>query len=150
MPVLVNVEGQLVPPEQATVSVFDRGFLYGDSVYEVARTYGGRPFELGRHLDRMDRSADRIGLTLPPRQRIEGEIQRTLDAARNPESYVRIVVTRGEGRFGLSPHLAQGMSRMFVIVRPHQPLILAEYQRILSALTMKLHAAWQQRQSEQK
>ena len=46
MPVLVNVEGQLVPPEQATVSVFDRGFLYGDSVYEVARTYGGRPFGL--------------------------------------------------------------------------------------------------------
>src|SRR5438067_11348334 len=121
MPVLVNVEGRLVPPEQAFVSVFDRGFLYGDSVYEVARTYGGRPFELGRHLDRMDRSADRIGLTPPPRQRIEGEIQRTLDAARNAESYVRIVVTRGEGRLGLSLHLAPGERRSFVIVGRRGP-----------------------------
>ena len=139
MPVLVNVEGQLVPPEQATVSVFDRGFLYGDSVYEVARTYGGRPFELGRHLDRMDRSADRIGLTLPPRERIEGEIQRTIDAARNPESYVRIVVTRGEGRFGLSPHLAQGMSRMFVIVReePFGPEALAAADEVFVTSTIR-------------
>ena len=53
MGTLVNVEGRLVPPEQATVPVLDRGFLYGDSVYEVVRTYGGRVFELGRHLARM-------------------------------------------------------------------------------------------------
>src|SRR5438270_4604845 len=129
MPVLVNVEGQLVPPEQATVSVFDRGFLYGDSVYEVARTYGGRPFELGRHLDRMDRCAERIGLALAQRQRIESEVQRALDAAGNAESYVRVVVTRGEGRFGLSPHLAEGLSRLFVIVRPLEPAPREQYEK---------------------
>ncbi|MFL5388840.1 MAG: aminotransferase class IV [Myxococcales bacterium] len=129
MPVLVNVEGRLVPPEQAFVSVFDRGFLYGDSVYEVARTYGGRPFELGKHLDRMDRSAERIGLVLPPRKAIESEIQRTLDAAKNPESYVRVVVTRGEGKFGLSPHYAEGLSRLFVIVRPLEPAPREHYER---------------------
>jgi branched-chain amino acid aminotransferase len=129
MPILVNVEGRLVPPEQAFVSVFDRGFLYGDSVYEVARTYGGRPFELGKHLDRMDRSAERIGLVLPPRKAIESEIQRTLDAAKNPESYVRVVVTRGEGKFGLSPHYAEGLSRLFVIVRPLEPAPREHYER---------------------
>ena len=129
MPVLVNVEGRLVPPEQAFVSVFDRGFLYGDSVYEVARTYGGRPFELERHLERMERSAERIGLSLPPRERIESEIQRTLDAAANAESYVRIVVTRGEGKFGLSPHYADGMNRLFVLVRPLDPIPRELYER---------------------
>ena len=52
MGVLCNVEGRLVPPEQALVPVLDRGFLYGDSVYEVVRTYAGRPFEMDRHLGR--------------------------------------------------------------------------------------------------
>src|SRR5438270_1617599 len=61
MATLVNVEGRLVQPEQAFVPVLDRGFLYGDSVYEVVRTYAGRPFELKRHLDRMDRSAAASG-----------------------------------------------------------------------------------------
>ncbi len=108
MGTLLNVEGRLVPPEQAFVPVMDRGFLYGDSVYEVVRTYGGRVFELGRHLDRMERSAARIGLSLPPRARLESELFRTMDAAGNPESYARIIVTRGEGRFGLSPALKTG------------------------------------------
>ena len=62
--ILCNVEGKLVPPEQAAVPVLDRGFLYGDSVYEVVRTYGGRPFELERHLLRMERTSARIGLKL--------------------------------------------------------------------------------------
>ncbi len=118
MPVLCNVEGKLVPPEQALVPVLDRGFLYGDSVYEVVRTYAGRPFELERHLARMDKTARRIDLTLPPRETVVRELQRTLDAAENPESYARIVVTRGIGEFGLSPLLARGQNRLVIIVRP--------------------------------
>jgi len=129
MGTLVNVEGRLVPPEQAVVPVLDRGFLYGDSVYEVVRTYGGRVFELGRHLARMERSAARIGLTLPPRARIETELERTLQAAGNAESYARIVVTRGEGRFGLAPHLAEGLNRLIVIVRPLEPPAAEQYER---------------------
>jgi len=129
MATLVNVEGRLVQPEQAFVPVLDRGFLYGDSVYEVVRTYAGRPFELKRHLDRMDRSAARIGLTPPQRERIEAELSRTLQAAGNAESYARIVVTRGEGRFGLSPHLAEGLHRLIVIVRPLEPPAAEFYER---------------------
>ena len=121
MGTLVNVEGRLVPPEQAFVPVLDRGFLYGDSVYEVVRTYAGRVFELGRHLDRMERTAARIGLLLPPRARIESELFRTLDAAGNAESYARIIVTRGEGRFGLAPHLAEGLNRLVFLIRPLEP-----------------------------
>src|SRR5437879_10308992 len=98
MGTLVNVEGRLVPPEQAFVPVLDRGFLYGDSVYEVVRTYAGRVFELGRHLDRMERTSARIGLVLPSRSRIESELFRAPDVAGNPWSYARIMVCRGEGR----------------------------------------------------
>jgi branched-chain amino acid aminotransferase len=136
VPVLCNVEGKLVPPEQALVPVLDRGFLYGDSVYEVVRTYGGRAFELDRHLVRMEKTAERIGLGLPPRDTLLRELQRTLDAARNPESYARIVVTRGEGQFGLSPHLSKE-HRLVVIVRPLQPPPEEQYERGLQMAIAK-------------
>jgi len=118
VPVLCNVEGKLVPPEQALVPVLDRGFLYGDSVYEVVRTYDARPFELDRHLARMEKTAQRLDLALPPREILARELQRTLEAADNAESYARIVVTRGTGEFGLSPFLARGQNRLVIIVRP--------------------------------
>ena len=129
MGVLCNVEGKLVPPDQAVVPVLDRGFLYGDSVYEVVRTYAGRPFELERHLARMEKTAERIGLTLPRREVVLTELQRTLDAAGNVESYARIVITRGIGEFGLSPLLARGQNRLIVIVRPLTPPAEEQYQR---------------------
>jgi branched-chain amino acid aminotransferase len=127
--VLCNVEGRLVPPEQALVPVLDRGFLYGDSVYEVVRTYAGRPFEMDRHLARMEKTADRIGLTLPRREIILAELHRTLEAAGNAESYARIIITRGIGEFGLSPLLARGQNRLIVIVRPLSPPPEEQYQR---------------------
>jgi branched-chain amino acid aminotransferase len=120
MPTVVNLDGVLLPPEQARISVFDRGFLHGDSVYEVVRTYGGRPFELAAHLARLRHSAERIGLS--PKwssARVEAEIARTLEAARGGdapdpdaapwnvgERYLRVVMTRGAGVIGLDPALA--------------------------------------------
>jgi branched-chain amino acid aminotransferase len=135
--ILCNVEGTLVPPEKAVVPVLDRGFLYGDSVYEVVRTYAGRPFELDRHFARMEQTARRIDLTLPPRETLVRELSRTLDAAGNAESYARIVITRGEGQFGLSPHLARGEHRLIVIVRPLQPPPEEQYERGLSMAIAK-------------
>ena len=129
MGTLLNIEGRLVPPERAFVPVLDRGFLYGDSVYDVVRTYARRVFELGRHLDRMERTASRIGISLPPRPKLESELQRTLDAAGNSESYARFIVTRGEGRFGLSPHLAEGESRLIILVKPLEPPAAEQYDR---------------------
>ena len=137
MPALCNVEGHLVPPEQAVVPIFDRGFLYGDSVYEVVRTYGGRPFELERHLLRMERSAQRIGLSLPPCEKLLHELTRTLEAAQNAESYARIIVTRGEGQFGLGAHLAEGQNRLILIVRPLQTPPEETYARGLTMAIVK-------------
>lgn len=127
----MNIDGRLLEPGAAHVSVFDRGFLYGDSVYEVVRTYGGRPFELEPHLARLEHSAARIGLDLPwDARRVASEVARTLEAARggdlpdpaaapwNPgERIIRIVMTRGSGDLGLDPALAVHPSAI-VIVHP--------------------------------
>jgi branched-chain amino acid aminotransferase len=134
MPTVVNLDGALVPPAQAVVSVFDRGFLYGDSVYEVIRTYGGRPFELAAHLRRLAHSAERIGLAPAwGPERALPEIERTLAASRrgDPEEasdpdaaswnagerYLRLIMTRGAGELGLDPALAVD-PRAIVIVQP--------------------------------
>jgi branched-chain amino acid aminotransferase len=135
MPTVVNLDGKLVAPSEARVSVFDRGFLYGDSVYEVVRTYGGRPFELGAHLARLRHSADRIGLE--PKwdaARTVAEIARALDASRggdapDPEAapwnvgerYVRVVMTRGAGEIGLDPALAVDPVALVIAQPLHGP-----------------------------
>ncbi len=59
------IDGVLCPLEEAKVSVLDRGFLYGDSVFETMRTYGGLPFALGRHLARLAASAALVGIDIP-------------------------------------------------------------------------------------
>ena len=136
MSTLVNVDGRVLPPEQAVVPVLDRGFLYGDSVYEVVRTYGGRVFALAEHLDRLERSAAYIGLVLPARARLEEELARTLAQAGNAESYARIMVTRGEGKFGLAPQLEQD-PRLIVIVRPLEVPAADLYQRGLHVAVVR-------------
>ncbi|MCG6925590.1 MAG: D-amino acid aminotransferase [Acidobacteria bacterium] len=93
-----SINGEIVPLEEARVPVLDNGFLFGDSVYEVLRTYGGRPFESGRHFRRMRASADRLGIAIPVSDtEMLDRIRALLTRAGDVESYVRIVVTRGVG-----------------------------------------------------
>ncbi len=121
MGTLASIDGRLVPPGAARLSIFDRGFLYGDSIYEVFRTYRGHLFEAEAHLDRLERSGELIGLVLPvPRGLLLARIERTLAASGNDESYVRLVITRGEGEIGLDPALARN-PHVVVIVRPLAP-----------------------------
>lgn len=117
MPGKVYIDGAILEPEAAMVPVTDRGFLYGDSVYEVMRTSGGKPVDLAPHLDRLEHSAHAIALTLPGRDQIVAAIRATLDAAGNAESYVRVIVTRGSGEIGLDTALAD-KPRVIVMVRP--------------------------------
>jgi branched-chain amino acid aminotransferase len=112
----VWIDGAPVDAAAARVSVFDRGFLYGDSVYEVLRTFGGRPFRLRDHLERLERSAAGLGMSLPAREAIERAVRETLAAAGEPDAYIRIVVTRGAGEIGLDPAMADA-PRLIVIVR---------------------------------
>jgi branched-chain amino acid aminotransferase len=98
MPLLANLNGTIA--ETAQISVLDRGFLYGDSVYEVVRTFQGRPFGLQEHLDRLRQSAAYLYIDIPwSDAAIQAEVDKTLARAGWPESYVRIVVTRGAESF---------------------------------------------------
>jgi branched-chain amino acid aminotransferase len=117
MPIRVYIDGAVRPPEEAKVSVFDRGFLYGDSVYETIGTVHGRLFAARDHLVRLERSAERIGLRAPPRAEIERAITETVAAAGNPETRVRVILTRGVGKLDLDPASADD-TRLVVIAFP--------------------------------
>ena len=93
-----SINGTVLPVEEAKVSVLDNGFAFGDSVYEVLRTYGGRPFEPGRHFRRLRASAARLGIPVPGSDTsLLAQVDALLAPARDLESYIRIVVSRGLG-----------------------------------------------------
>jgi branched-chain amino acid aminotransferase len=113
---VVSIDGKICRPEDATVSVFDRGFLYGDAVFEVLRTYGGRPFAIDEHLARLRRSAERVLIRLPVDEAtLRREVEDALRAAGNDESYLRIVVTRGTGPLSLDPDTAEHPLRVLIV-----------------------------------
>ena len=133
---VVMIDGVLVKPEEARVSVFDRGFLYGDSVFEVLRTYGGVPFALGEHLARLRRSAERVFIAMPVDEAaFAREVEAAVRTSGNEESYVRIVVTRGSGPMGLDPELAGAPLRV-VVVEPVSPPPRAAYVDGVAAITV--------------
>jgi branched-chain amino acid aminotransferase len=117
MSIRVHIDGAVCLPEAAKVSIFDRGFLYGDSVYETIGTAYGRLFAARDHLVRLERSAERIGLRAPPRAVVERAIAETVAAAGNSESRVRVILTRGTGKLDLDPATADD-TQLIVIVFP--------------------------------
>ncbi|KYF69146.1 aminotransferase class IV [Sorangium cellulosum] len=158
---LVSIDGVVFPPEEARVSVYDRGFLYGDSVFETIRTYGGEPFALEEHLARLERSAGRIAIALPiPRDELEREVRSLIraahaaggagatagssgaaaEAAMPTESYVRVMLTRGSGPLGLDPALAGAPLRV-IVVEPLKPLPGALYRDGISVISTRTQRA---------
>lgn len=120
---MANVNGEITPLEDARISILDRGFLYGDSVYEVFRTYDGVPLFCHEHFDRMDNSARLIAMKISQsREEILEEIRRTAAAANMPagqDIYVRWHVTRGTGALDLVP--AADLKSTFVIILKEVP-----------------------------
>jgi len=111
----VSIDGQVVDSGEARVSVFDRGFLYGDSVFEVFRTYGGVPFAETEHLERLGRSADRLMIPMPVSiERLSSEVRATLNAAGDGDWYVRVVITRGTGPLTYDPSTARAPLRVII------------------------------------
>jgi branched-chain amino acid aminotransferase len=112
---LVYLNGQFVPRESATVSVFDHGYLYGDGIYETLRSYGGTVFLLDRHLERLQRSADAIALALPlPLEQVGTAIRETLAVNKLRDAYLRIQLSRGVGEIGLDPALCPSPTMVIV------------------------------------
>ncbi len=132
--IYLSTTGAITDPEDARISVFDRGFLYGDSVYETMRTAGGRPIELGRHFERLHRSAAGIGLTIPfADEMLEQTIAQCHAASENLESYVRVIVTRGTGPLMLDPRRSEHPT-LVIIVQPLSVPSEEVYRRGLSVV----------------
>jgi len=125
---IVSIDGQLVAPEQATISVFDRGLLYGDGCFEVLRTWGGIAVDLDAHLDRMLTTCGALALRVPERAQLAAEVAHAIEAAGPGDHRVRIVVTRGPG----------GLDRRFAELGPGHRIVIVEP---LPALPAELRAA---------
>ncbi|MBL8729034.1 MAG: aminotransferase class IV [Planctomycetes bacterium] len=116
---LCNVDGRIAAESEARIPVLDRGFLFGDSIYEVVRTYGDVPFGWPEHWQRLQRSAAALRLPLDlDEPAVAARVAATLAAAGHGDSYVRLIVTRGTGS---APNIdlayASGPPRWLILVR---------------------------------
>lgn len=143
-PKRVWLDGELVPAERASVSVFDHGLLYGDGVFEGLRLYNHRVFKLRTHLRRLFDSAKAIRLEIP--YTLDELIDATHAAVAANErinGYVRLCVTRGVGPLGISPFICQNPTT-FIIVDGIQLYPREMYERglsIVTASTVRNHPA---------
>jgi branched-chain amino acid aminotransferase len=141
--VLVNVNGRLVPRDQAVVSVFDAGFVLGDGVWEGLRVHGGRPAFLDQHLDRLWEGAAAIALDIGlTRAQLAARIDETLRAnAMTDGVHVRLMVTRGPKSTPYQdPRLSAGPATVVVIAEHKDPLP-ATVERGLSLFTVHVRRA---------
>lgn len=114
----VWIDGQFYDRDQATVSVFDHGLLYGDGVFEGIRAYGGRVFRLERHVDRLYHSAKAVWLEIPmTRAEMVATVAAAVAKSGLQDAYIRLVVTRGKGDLGLDPRKCPRPSVICIVDR---------------------------------
>ncbi|MCA9138845.1 MAG: aminotransferase class IV, partial [Planctomycetales bacterium] len=100
----IYLNGQYFAPDQAKISVYDHGLLYGDGVFEGMRVYGRKVFRLTQHLERLDESARAINLQIPiSLEQLAADTNETVAKNGIEDGYIRLVVTRGSGPLGLDP-----------------------------------------------
>jgi len=134
---LVYVNGHFLPKEEATVSVFDHGFLYGDGIYETMRAYGGELFLLKKHLARLKQSAKAVSLKLPlPLDKIGEALSEALAVNKLTEAYVRIHISRGPGEIGLDPALCPAPT-MIIVAKPFHDYPAEYFERGVSLAVVK-------------
>jgi len=116
---VVYLNGEFVPLSQAKISILDRGFCYGDALFETMRVYSGKIFQLDRHLDRLERGAERIFLKLPEsRECIQEILYKTFNRNQGADAVIRLTVTRGVGALG-KLWQADTTPTLSVYVRPY-------------------------------
>jgi len=136
----VYVSGQLVEKDEARISVFDRGLLYGDGVFEGLRAYGGTIFRCRQHVDRLFDSARAIALTIPlTEDKLTQAMYDTLEANGLSDAYLRVIVTRGVGSLGLDPFECRG-PRLIIItdrIALYPPELYETGLEIITAATVR-------------
>ena len=117
----IFINGKISPKSKAKLSIFDRGFLYGDGLFETLRSYSGKVFMLNRHLDRLYNSAKIINLKIPiNKAKMKMAIYRLLRVNKLKDAYIRLAVSRGEGRVGLDATTTQS-SNIVIIAKKFYP-----------------------------
>lgn len=138
----VYVAGKLVPAEQATVSVFDHGLLYGDGIFEGIRVYGGKVFLLKEHIDRLYESALAIRLQIPitPPEMTDA-VENTVRENGITDGYVRLVVTRGAGSLGLDIRRTSNPQVIIIAdtISLYPPELYTNGLRLITASTIRNH-----------
>ncbi len=112
----IYINGKFLDKENAKVSVFDHGFLYGDGAFEGIRSYAGLVFKLQEHIDRLYETAHTLMIRIPlTKKEMEKAIVATLKENNLRDAYIRAIVTRGEGDLGLDPRKCKGLANIIII-----------------------------------
>jgi branched-chain amino acid aminotransferase len=132
----ININGDI--QDEAFISIFDHGFLFGDSIYEVVCTNKGNPCFLDEHLKRLYASASGISLKIShsPTE-IKKQIQITLDSAKNHESYIRIIVTRGVGEVDIDPSSCFNPN-IIILVKEIPQISIESYEKGISVALVSI------------
>ena len=144
MSLKVYINGTLYDKEDAKISVYDHGLLYGDGVFEGMRVYGGKVFRMPEHLERLWNSAKAIWLEIPMTPETLGQaVDQTVQANGIEDGYVRLVVTRGVGTLGLDPNRCA--QPQVIIIADYITLYPREYYEqglhIVTVSTIRNHPA---------
>ena len=142
MPQLIWLNGKLVAPADAKVSVFDHGLLYGDGVFEGIRSYGGKVFRLEAHVRRLFDSAHGIRLEIPMTPEEMGRaIYATLEANAMTDAYIRVVVMRGDGTLGLDPNRCKAPNTFIIVdkLALYPEELYRNGLEVITAATMRNH-----------
>jgi branched-chain amino acid aminotransferase len=141
---IIFVDGKFVSENEAKISVFDHGLLYGDGVFEGIRVYNGRIFRLDEHIERLFDSAKAIMLTIPmTRQQLVEACRETCRKNNLRDGYIRLVVTRGVGYLGLNPFKCKNPT-VFIIaatIELYPPEVYKTGLNLITASTERVNPA---------
>jgi branched-chain amino acid aminotransferase len=138
----VYISGQYFDKADAKISVYDHGLLYGDGVFEGIRSYSGRVFRLGRHIDRLYDSAQSIHLHIPiSKADMSRAIVETLALNKLVDAYIRVIVTRGAGSLGLDPRKTTDPQVIIITdaISLYPPELYEHGLKIVTAGTLRNH-----------
>jgi branched-chain amino acid aminotransferase len=138
----IYINGKLFDKQDAKVSVYDHGFLYGDGVFEGIRVYEGKVFKLREHVDRLYDSARHIALEIPmSREDMADAVVSTVKANDKRNGYIRLVVSRGAGTLGLDPRKTSDPQIIIIVddIALYPPELYENGLEIITAATIRNH-----------
>jgi len=136
------LDGKLVDQEDAKITVFDHGLLYGDGVFEGIRAYSGRVFELDAHIERLYESAKAIRLEIPmSKTDLSAAVTETVAVNDIADGYIRLLVTRGVGTLGLNPFICRKSCIIIIAdsIQLYPEELYEKGMKLISATTVRNH-----------